>query len=510
VNLASTLLDGERVHPDTTALAAEGLEYSYKTIARVSAEVAGLLRARGVGPGDRVGMMLPNVPHFAAIYYGILRLGAVVVPMNPLLRARETAHLVTDSGAVAVFAWHDAPGEIPAGAIVVRPGDFEEMLAEAPPLAAVEDRRDDDTAVILYTSGTTGAPKGAELTHANLLRNAELCADVSGLGPATVTLAALPLFHAFGQTCALNATLLVGGRVTLMRRFDGAGALAQIEHEGVTALLGVPTMYAAMAHHPDVATRDLSSLAVCTSGGAAMPVELLHEVEARFGCVVLEGYGLSETSPTATFNTRGRPRKAGSVGRPLRGVEIRVADDDGRALEVGAVGEVLIRGHNVMKGYWGRPEATREAIDADGWFRSGDLGRFDADGDLFIVGRAKEMIIRGGFNVYPREIEEVLHEHPAVEEAAVFGIPHPDLGEEVVAVVAARAGGAVAPEELVAYVKARVAAYKYPRRVRVLAALPKGPTGKILKRDLVGVMDDAPPLVPDDGAPSTDATPSAG
>ena len=504
MNLASLITDGERDRPGAIALASDGVEYSYRTIARVSAEIAGLLHARGVRPGDRVGLMLPNVPHFAAIYFGILRLGAVVVPMNPLLRARETEHLLGDSGAAAVFAWHDAPGEIPAEAIVVAPGEFEAMLAQAHPRPGLEERREDDTAVLLYTSGTTGAPKGAELTHAGLLENARLCAQLSGLGPTAVTLAALPLFHAFGQTCALNATLLVGGRVTLLARFDGGAALERIERERVTSFLGVPTMYAAMAHHPDVATRDLSSLEICTSGGAAMPVELLHEVEERFGCPVLEGYGLSETSPTATFNTSDRPRKAGSVGRPLPGVEVRVAGDDGATLGAGEVGEVLIRGHNVMKGYWGRPEATAAAIDADGWFHSGDLGRFDSAGDLFIVGRAKEMIIRGGFNVYPREIEEVLHEHPGVEEAAVFGVPDAELGEEVAAVVAARAGATVTPEDLVAYVKARVAAYKYPRHVRVVDALPKGPTGKILKRELAGTVDDVPSGEPESGISSAD------
>jgi long-chain acyl-CoA synthetase len=510
VNLVDALLHGERDHPGAIALAADGVEHSYKTIARVSSEVAGLLHARGVRPGDRVAMMLPNVPHFVAIYYGILRLGAVVVPMNPLLRRRETTHVLTDSGATAVLAWHDAPGEIPDGAIVVRPGEFEEMLAQASPRPDVAATRDDDTAVVLYTSGTTGAPKGAELTHANLWQNAALCAEMTDLGPASSTLAALPLFHAFGQTCALNATLMAGGRVSLMERFDGGRALEQIERERITALLGVPTMFAAMARHPDVLRRDLSSLTVCTSGGAALPVELLHEVEARFGCAVLEGYGSSEMSPTATTNTPDRPRKAGSVGRPLRGVEVRVAGDDGRTLATGEVGEILVRGQNVMKGYWGRPEATRAAIDVEGWFHSGDLGRLDDEGDLFVVGRAKELIIRGGFNVYPREIEEVLHEHPAVAEAAVFGVPDPVLGEEVVAVVAVRDGSTVTPDELVAHVKARVAAYKYPRRVRILDALPKGPTGKILKRDLVGVVDDLTGPRLDSGRHSTDAAPSAG
>ena len=326
--------------------------------------------------------------------------------------------------------------------------------------------------MILYTSGTTGTPKGAELTHGNLGRNVDVAIGLFGVDEGTVALGALPFFHAFGQTCALNATIAAGGRLTLLPRFDPGKALEIVERDGVTIFLGVPTMYAAMLHHPGEA--DTSSLAVCVSGGAALPVEVMRAFEQRFDCRVLEGYGLSETSPMASFNRRDRERKPGSIGLPIDGVELRLADD----------GELLIRGHNVMKGYWNRPEATAAAIDADGWFHSGDIARVDDDGYFFIVDRKKEVVIRGGFNVYPREIEEVIYEHPAVLEAAVIGVPHETLGEEVGAAITLKPGATATTAELRDYVKARVAAYKYPRHVWFVDELPKGPTGKILKREI--------------------------
>jgi long-chain acyl-CoA synthetase len=300
--------------------------------------------------------------------------------------------------------------------------------------------------------------------------------ELFGAGPDLVTLGALPLFHAFGQTCGLNATMAAGGSLSLLPRFDAGKALEMIESDRVTLFEGVPTMYSAMLHHPE--DTDTSSLQLCVSGGAAMPVEVMRAFERRFECTVLEGYGLSETSPVASFNRPDRERKAGSIGLPVRGVEMRLVDvQDG-------VGEIAIRGHNVMKGYWNKPDATADAIDSDGWFRTGDLARVDDEGYFFIVDRKKQMIIRGGFNIYPREIEEVLHEHPDVMEAAVIGIPHDELGEEVGAAVVLKPGSEADPEEIKSYVKARVAAYKYPRRVWLLDALPKGPTGKILRREI--------------------------
>jgi long-chain acyl-CoA synthetase len=282
----------------------------------------------------------------------------------------------------------------------------------------------------------------------------------------------------------MNATVAVGGMLTLIPRFDGTKALEIIESDRVTIFEGVPTMYNAMLHSPRAAHADTSTLEVCVSGGAAMPVELMRAFEARFGCQILEGYGLSETSPVASFNRRDRERKPGSIGLPVDGVQMRVVDDDGAQVAPGDVGEIAIRGHNVMKGYWRRPDATAEVLDPDGWFRTGDVGRVDEDGYFFIVDRKKQLVIRGGYNVYPREIEEVLYEHPDVLEVAVIGVPHDELGEEVAAAVALKDGASTTGADLRQFVKERVAAYKYPRHVWLVDELPKGPTGKILKREI--------------------------
>jgi long-chain acyl-CoA synthetase len=368
--------------------------------------------------------------------------------------------------------------------VLVEPGEFEMLIGHCEPAPDVVERDAHDTAILLYTSGTTGKPKGAELTHDNILRNVETTVGLFGFDERTVTLGALPFFHAFGQTCALNATVAVGGTLTLVPRFDGGKALEIIQRDGVTVFEGVPTMYTAMLHHPQADRTDASALEVCISGGAAMPVEVMRAFEAKFGCQVLEGYGLSETSPVASFNRRDRERKPGSIGLPIDGVEMRLLDEVGNAALQGEIGEIAIRGHNVMKGYWRRPDATAEALTPDGWFKTGDMATVDEDGYFFIVDRKKELVIRGGFNVYPREIEEVLYEHPAVREAAVIGIAHDQLGEEVGAAIALKDGAEAAPEELRDFVKERVAAYKYPRIVWLVDALPKGPTGKILKREI--------------------------
>jgi long-chain acyl-CoA synthetase len=435
--------------------------------------------------------MLPNVEYFPICYFGALRAGAAVVPMNVLLKQREVAFYLGDSEAKVLLAWHQFADAAHAGAdqtdaecVLVEPGDFEAMIERCEPVADVVVREPHDTAVVLYTSGTTGTPKGAELTHANLLSNTEASIGVFGLDERAVTLGALPLFHAFGQTCGLNVTIAVGGCLTLIPRFDGAAALDIIARDRVTVFEGVPTMYAAMLHAANAETADTSTLEACVSGGAAMPVELMRAFETHFGCTILEGYGLSETSPVASFNRRDRERKPGSIGLPVGGVEMRVVDAEGDEVAQGEVGEIAIRGANVMKGYWRRPEATAEAIDADGWFRTGDMGRVDEDGFFFIVDRKKELVIRGGYNVYPREVEEVIYEHPGVREAAVVGIPHDELGEEVGAAIALKDGADCTADDVRAFVKERVAAYKYPRRVWLVDELPKGPTGKILKREI--------------------------
>ncbi len=490
MNLASILTASAARGGSSTALRLDDAELTYALLDGASAHIAGLLEAHGVSRGDRVGIMLPNVPHFAVCYYGVLRAGAVVVPMNVLLKRREVAFYLQDSGAKLLFAWHGFAEDARAGAedagtecVLVTPGEFEDTVGAASPVTELADTDDSDTAVILYTSGTTGTPKGAELTHANLARNAEVSCSLFGLGADAVTLGALPLFHSFGQTCGLNATIAAGGTLTLIPRFDPAKALEIIERDHVNVFQGVPTMYGAILHLPDRDRYDTSTLQVCVSGGSAMPVELLRGFERAFRCKLLEGYGLSETSPVASFNHPDRERKPGSIGTPIEGVEMKVVDDQGSEVPQGDVGEIVIRGHNVMKGYWNRPDATAEAI-SDGWFHSGDMATVDEDGYFFIVDRKKDLIIRGGYNVYPREIEEVLYEHPAVREAAVIGVPHDELGEEVGAAVTLKDGATATPDELREFVKGQVAAYKYPRFVWFVDELPKGPTGKILKREI--------------------------
>jgi long-chain acyl-CoA synthetase len=489
-NLAGLLSEAAARSPGRIAVKLGELQLSYADLDEAAGRVAGLLRAKGMRPGDRIGLMLPNVPYFAVAYYGILRAGGVVVPMNVLLKEREVSYYLGDSDARLMFAWHEFADAAHAGSddanadcLLVEPGDFESLLARSEHSPEVVERGRSQTAVILYTSGTTGTPKGAELTHDNLGRNVEIAIGLFRIGDDAVTLGALPLFHSFGQTCGLNATVRAGGCLTLMPRFDPGRALDVIERDRVTVFQGVPTMYTALLNHPERERFDVSTLRVCVSGGAAMPVEVMRSFEDAFGCVILEGYGLSETSPIASFNHPDRERKPGSIGTPVDGVQMRVVAEDGEELSVGEVGEIVIRGHNVMNGYWRRPEATAEAI-RDGWFHSGDLARVDRDGYFFIVDRKKDMVIRGGYNVYPREIEEVLYEHPAVRELAVIGVPHPELGEEVAAAIVLAPGASVDEAEIVDFVKGQVAAYKYPRLVWFVDELPKGPTGKILKREI--------------------------
>ncbi len=490
-NLARNLIATARRQPDRTALKLDDARMSYARLDDATARMAGFLGERGVMPGDRVCLMLPNVPEFAIIYYGALRAGAVVVPMNVLFKRREVAYYVQDSGAKLLFAWHGFADAAEAGAaeagapcVLVGPGDIERMIAEAAPVVDPVAREATDTAVLLYTSGTTGRPKGAELTHANLARNADVSQRLFGIDDRSVLLGVLPLFHSFGQTCALNATIAAGAMLSLVQRFDPGKALEVIAGDRVTLFEGVPTMFGALLHHPERERFDHSSLRLCVSGGASLPLEVLRGFEAAFGCPVLEGYGLSETSPVASFHRVDRERKPGSIGIPIDGVEMKVVDPAGAELAPGEVGEIVVRGHNVMKGYWQRPEATAEAITSDGWFRTGDLARVDQDGYFFIVDRKKDMIIRGGFNVYPREVEETLYQHPAVREAAVVAIPHHELGEEVGAAVVLKPGSDISPEELRDFVKDQIAAYKYPRYVWFIDQLPRTATGKILKREI--------------------------
>jgi long-chain acyl-CoA synthetase len=489
MNLAQNLAATAQERPDVAAVKLDDTVVPYGVLANAAARVAGWLGELGVKPGDRVAVTLPNIPQMPIIYYGILWAGGVVVPMNPLYKSREFAYVLRDADARVFFAWDGVADEASKGAAdagadyvsVSATGFVPELMTHQP--ASLVARHDSDTAVVLYTSGTTGSPKGAELTHHNMNRNAELSARLFGMRPDDVVFGGLPLFHSFGQTCGMNASVVAGATMTLIPRFDPTKALEVMQRDQVTIMLGVPTMYVALLQHPDKASFDLSALRLCASGGASLPVEVLRGFEEAFEAPILEGYGLSETSPVASFNHPDRERKAGSIGQPIEGVEFRLIDDDWNDVADGEIGEIAIKGHNVMKGYLGNPEATAWAIH-DGWFRSGDLARVDEDGYYYIVDRAKDMIIRGGYNVYPREIEEVLYEHPAVATAAVVGIPHPELGEEVAAAVTVKPGHTATEDELRAYVKERVAAYKYPRVVWVTSELPMGPTGKILKREI--------------------------
>ncbi len=419
-NLAKNLTDTTRVHAGRVAVRVDNAAMTYRALDEASARVAGLLRERGLKPGDRIGIMMPNVAEVPVVYYGILRAGGVVVPMNPLLKAREVAYYLGDSGARLVFAWHtfaeQARGgadQVEAESIVVDEVGFPALLASATPDFGVADTADEDTAVILYTSGTTGHPKGAELTHGNLISNTDVTrTDIVGARPDDVIFGGLPLFHVFGQTVALNVAVAAGACLTLLPRFDAEHALRIVAGHRVTVFEGVPTMYVALLHQPNRADYDTSSLRMCISGGAALPVEVLRGFEEAYNVPVLEGYGLSETSPVASFNHPDREHKPGSIGTPIRDVRMRLVDGEGHEVARSEVGEIAISGPNVMKGYWQRPEATAEAI-RDGWFHTGDLARADEDGYYFIVDRKKDLIIRGGYNVYPREIEEVLYEHPA-------------------------------------------------------------------------------------------------
>ncbi|CPR12078.1 fatty-acid-CoA ligase [Mycobacterium bohemicum DSM 44277] len=491
--LSNNLIASKERHPERVALRCGESQLTFAEFDGAAARVAALLERAGVEPGDRVGVMLPNTPAFAIAFYGIIYRGAVAVPMNPLLKAREIAFYLSNSGAKALFATPVFAGEATAGAaevgaqcLLVDDAALGKLIADLPAQDAPVHRDDEDVAVILHTSGTTGKPKGAMLTHANLGRNAEVAArTLVKTGPDDVVMGCLPLFHVFGLTCGLNSSVLSGAMLTLVPRFDPKAALEVIERDRVTVFQGVPTMYSALLAVADEAAPGATqSLRTCVSGGAALPVQVLTDFEKAFGCTVLEGYGLSESSPAAAFNHPDRPRKAGSIGTPIEGVEMRVVDPTGAEVPQGEAGEVQIRGHNVMKGYWNLPDATQATITPDGWLNTGDIGRVDSDGYFYIVDRTKDMIIRGGYNVYPREIEEVLYEHPAVAEAAVIGIPHDSLGEEVGAAVALKEGTAAEPDELREYVKERVAAYKYPRKVWLVDALPKGPTGKVQKRDI--------------------------
>jgi len=496
-SLVTLLEESVRAAPRKVATLCRDSALTYAELHGTANRLANSLTTLGVEPGDRVAVMLPNGPDFIAAYYAALRLGGIVVPISTLLREAEVSYQLQDSGAKVLIVWEDvaeeamrASAKSPACRYCLVAGEripegahsLQGLMSGALPSFEPRYREGYETAVILYTAGTTGLPKGAELTHDNLSSNVMASITLMGLRPDDVVMAALPLHHSFGQTCCMNAALAAGATLSCMADFSATEMLERFARERVTVFAGVPTMYYYLTQRVGEGTPG-HSLRLCITGGAPMPVWILHEFEKQFGVTVLEGYGLSETSPVASFNVRGQPRKVGSIGVPIPGVQMRIVNEDGQELKPGEIGEIVIRGPNVMKGYYRRPEETAQVI-RHGWFHTGDLAYVDGDGYFFIVGRKTDMIIKGGFNVYPREVEIALESHPAVLDVAVVGVPDEALGEEVKAFVVLHEGQRITESELIAYCEDRIAAYKCPGIVEFRDSLPKGSAGGTLKREL--------------------------
>ena len=491
-NLALNLVASAARIPQRPAAITDEHAMTYAELETASARLATLLEREGIGAEDRVGVMLPNIAAAPLAYYGIWRLGAIAVPINPLMQGREVQFYLSNTGAKALIGSPGFAGAATAGAEgagaklwLVDDAELARLMGGLPEYGDPVLRDASDTAVVLHTSGTTGTPKGAELTHGSLGSNRDVIVrHLLMLTDDDVVLACLPLFHVFGMTCAMNAAIAAGAGLSLMARFDPAKAIERIRRDRVTVLEAVPTMYSALLSVADQFPQEVTAtLRTCVSGGAALPVAVLSDFEKTFDAMILEGYGLSETSPAVTFNHPGAERRPGSIGTPIEGVQVRLVDEDGRPVWRGTPGEIQVKGPNVMKGYWNLPDATDEAI-KDGWFSTGDIAVVDSDGYYYVVDRKKDLIIRGGYNIYPREIEEALHEHPAVAAVVVIGLPHESLGEEVGAAVVLKAAASVELDELRQFVKGRVAAYKYPRRIWFVDTLPTGPTGKLLRREV--------------------------
>jgi long-chain acyl-CoA synthetase len=527
LNLASIVSHNARLAPQKEAIVWGDVRMTYGQLDAMSNRVAHGLVEMGIGHGDKVALSCPNLPFFPVIYYGIMKAGAAVVPLNVLFKPREVAYHLKDSDAKVVFVFEGSE-ELPLGKCVKEAFDevagcehlvvitktclmsaASAMEGDPSPfpehrtLAAVMIDRSatfdiyptapSDTCAILYTSGTTGQPKGAELTHLNLYSNVTTThlihlpvLDFTD-GEQKTVLITLPLFHTTGQTVQMNTNIYGGNRIVLLPRFEPQATLDTMVKEKVNFWVGVPTMYWAILKYVEETGYDISRIAesmnVCTSGGAPMPVEVMKAFEAKFGVRVMEGYGLSETSPLATFNHFEKPSKPGTVGQAIFGVDVRCVDDEDNEVKPGTRGEVVIRGTNVMKGYYKRPDATAEAF-RNGWFHTGDIGVLDEEGYLSIVDRKKDMILRGGYNVYPRELEEVIMTHPAVSLCAVIGVADERLGEEVKAFVVLKQGADLDETEFIAWCKGQFAANKYPRYVEFRESLPIGGTGKIFKRAL--------------------------
>ncbi len=518
LNLASIISHHARLAPQKEAIVWENVRLSYGELDKLSNRVANALVEMGIGPGDKVALNCPNLPFFPVVYYGIMKTGAAVVPICVLFTAPEIEYHLRDSEAKAVFVF-EGTDELPmmwstkaafdavpsCEHLVVMTKDLmgasplpehktlTQITFDKPEEFEIYPTSPDDTCAILYTSGTTGQPKGAELTHLNLWSNVVTTYSIHlpmldfTDGQQKTCLITLPLFHTTGQTVQMNTNLYGGNRVVLLPRFDAKQTLDTMVSEKINFWVGVPTMYWALLKYVEENNYDISEITenmkVCTSGGAPMPVETMLAFQDKFGVRVLEGYGLSETSPLATFNQFEKPSKPGTVGQPIFGVDVRCFDENDVEVPRGTRGEIVIRGTNVMKGYYKRPEATAEAF-RNGWFHTGDIGIQDEDGYISIVDRKKDMILRGGYNIYPRQLEEVIITHPAVSLVAVIGVPDDRLGEEVKAFVVLKQGQELTREEFVEWCRTQIAANKYPRHVEFRHELPIGNTGKIFKRAL--------------------------
>ncbi len=507
-NLSTVLEHHARNSSNKEALIFADKRITFAQLDAAANQIANGLTALGIGYGDKVALTCPNLPYFPMIYFGILKTGASVVPLSVLLKRHEIAYHLQDSDAKAYFCFVGTP-EMPMGQegyagfemtnscehfFMITPTFTDAspiegtktmgmLMAGKSPVFQSYFTSPDDTAVIIYTSGTTGRPKGAELTHSNIFLNANLSKDLQDLNYTDKTMLVLPLFHIFGQVVCMIASIYRGSTAVLVPRFDAEMVLSLIQNEKITHFAGVPTMYWGLLSYPEANKFDSSSLRVCLSGGAALPVQVLKDFEAKYNVAILEGYGMSEGSPVVTFNHPDRVRKPGSVGTPVWGVEVCIKDENGNELGANEKGELCYRGHNVTKGYYKRPDATAESI-KNGWLHSGDIAIRDDDGYYFIVDRTKDMIIRGGFNVYPREVEEVMMQHSAISMVAVIGVPNDEYGEEIKACVVLKPDAQLSEQELISWTKERIASYKYPRIVEFMSSLPMGASGKILKREL--------------------------
>ncbi|NBC46576.1 MAG: AMP-binding protein [Gammaproteobacteria bacterium] len=488
--------------PDAPAVLADSSLWTYRELDRASDGVAAGLAERGVAPGERVALYCPNGAEFVICYLAILKCGAVVVPINLLQSPPAVAFMLEDCGVTVLFQ-HVQVADAAAAACAQAPSvrlrigiglsdsdavdaHLETMLEPAAVPLNVTDA--DAEAVILYTSGTTGRPKGAVLTHRNLATNARAVAEVLAFDPASDrVLVVLPMFHAFAGTVGILTPLLCGAALIPVTRFDPQAITKGVGDQGATIFLGVPSLYAVLLRLDDAAIARWRSVRLCISGGAALPQAILREFERRFGIPILEGDGPTECGPVSCVNPPAGPRKPGSVGPPIPGVAMRIADAEGLTLADGEHGEVCVRGPSVMRGYWNLPEETAASFHADPtgrWFRTGDLGYRDADGWFYLVDRIKDLIICNGMNVYPRVVEEALVRHPAVAEAAVVGEPHPVHGEIPVAHVTLLADQQTDAAALKDWCREQLGRHEVPRRIEVVTALPRNAAGKILKREL--------------------------